>query len=132
MQVVRTIVWILLLVALGVFSYANWDPVSVRIWDGLVLDTMLPAIIILSFAIGFVPMWLYHRATRWQLERRVASLESAARTAPVVTPASAPSAASMAQSPTPPPAPAQAPTPEAPAAPPAAETSAPESKAPDA
>lgn len=81
MQIVRTVIWVLLLVALAIFSYANWIPVSVRIWDNLLLDTMLPAIVVVSFAIGFVPMWLYHRAAKWQFNRRIAALEIAARAA---------------------------------------------------
>ena len=92
MQIVRTIIWVLLLVALFVFSIANWEPVTVRIWEGLVVDTKIPAIVIVSFLIGFVPMWLYHRANKWQLKRRIASLEAAARTAsttPVVSNAEA-------------------------------------------
>lgn len=83
MQIIRTVIWVLLLVALAIFSYANWIPVSVRIWDKLLVDTMLPAIVIVSFLIGFVPMWLYHRAAKWQANRRIAALESAARTAAV-------------------------------------------------
>ncbi len=83
MQIVRTVIWVLLLVALAIFTYANWIPVSVRIWDNLLLDTMLPAIVVVSFAIGFVPMWLYHRAAKWQFNRRIAALEAAARAAAV-------------------------------------------------
>ena len=37
MQIVRTIVWVLLLVALLIFSAFNWNPVEVKIWEGLVL-----------------------------------------------------------------------------------------------
>ena len=82
MQIVRTIIWVLLLVALLLFSVVNWEPiVTVRIWENLVIDTKIPAIVIVSFLIGFLPMWLYHRAAKWQLKRRIASLESAARTA---------------------------------------------------
>jgi putative membrane protein len=103
MQAVRTVIWVLLLVALGIFSFANWSEVEVRIWDGLVLDTMLPAVIILSFAIGFVPMWLYYRTTKWQLDRKIASLETAARSiaphhAPDNVPPSAPAPAPPAKS----------------------------------
>ena len=81
MQIVRTIIWVLLLVALLLFSIANWDPtVTVRIWENLVVDTKIPAIVVVSFLIGFVPMWLYHRASKWQMRRKIASLEAAART----------------------------------------------------
>lgn len=112
MQVVRTVIWVLLLVALAIFTYANWIPVSVRIWDNLLVDTMLPAIVVLSFVIGFVPLWLYHRAAKWQLHRRIAALEAAARTAAVtpvqVTPIEQPSteeAMPVAEPDTPPPPP---------------------------
>lgn len=82
MHIVRTVIWVLLLVGLLLFSIANWDPtVTVRIWDGIVVDTKIPAIVIVAFAIGFVPMWLYHRASKWRLKRKIASLENAARTA---------------------------------------------------
>lgn len=89
MQIIRTIIWVLLLAALLLFSVVNWDPtVTVRIWQGLVVDTKIPAIVVVSFAIGFFPMWLYYRASKWQSARKIASLESAMRTAaatPVVS-----------------------------------------------
>ncbi len=97
MQIVRTVIWVLLLVALAIFSYANWIPVSVRIWDNLLVDTMLPAIVVVSFLIGFLPMYLYQRGSKWQAKRRIAALENAARTAaatpvqPKSTPARPPS-----------------------------------------
>ena len=81
MQVVRTIVWVLLLVALLIFSFNNWNPVEVKIWEGLVLETKIPALVLISFLIGLLPMWLLHWATKWQLKRRIGSLESAARSA---------------------------------------------------
>ena len=89
MQIVRTVIWVLLLVGLLLFSIANWDPtVTVTIWDGIVVDTKIPAIVIVSFLIGFVPMWLYHRGSKWKTNRKIANLENAARTAqatPVAT-----------------------------------------------
>ncbi|MEO5705511.1 MAG: LapA family protein [Alteraurantiacibacter sp.] len=100
MQVIRTIVWVLLVVALALFSMANWTPVSLRVWDGLVIDTMLPALVILAFALGFVPMWLLHRAAQWQAKRRIAALELAAKPVPLPAPPPPPPA------PPPPPEPA--------------------------
>ena len=81
MQIVRTIVWVLLLVALIIFSVNNWSPVEVKIWEGLVLETKIPALVIISFLIGLVPMWLLNRAAKWHYARRLNSLESAARSA---------------------------------------------------
>ena len=79
MQIVRTMVWVLLLAALLVFSAFNWNPVEVKIWEGLVVETKIPALVLIAFLIGLVPMWLLHRASKWQLNRRIGSLENAAR-----------------------------------------------------
>ena len=89
MQIVRTIVWVLLLVALLVFSAFNWKPVEVKIWEGLVLETKIPALVVVSFLIGLVPMWMLHRANRFYMSRRISSLETAARSA-AVTPVAPP------------------------------------------
>lgn len=99
MKIVRTIVWVLLLVALLIFSINNWNPVEVKIWEGLVLETKIPALVVIAFLIGLVPMWLLYRASSWNYERRLGSLESAARASAMATvppPATAPT------SPTPP------------------------------
>jgi putative membrane protein len=83
MQIVRTIVWVLLLVVLLIFSINNWNPVEVKIWEGLVLETKIPALVVISFLIGLIPMWLLHRGKTFYLQRRIGSLETAARTAAV-------------------------------------------------
>ena len=88
MQIIRTFVWVLLLVLLLGFSFFNWKPVEVQIWDNLVLETKVPALVIVSFLLGLIPMWLIHRGVRWRLERRIAGLELAARSA-AVTPSAA-------------------------------------------
>jgi hypothetical protein len=80
MQIVRTIVWAALLALLLAFSFFNWRPVEVQIWDNLVLETKIPALVIVSFLLGLVPMWLIHRGSKWRLQRRVVTLENAART----------------------------------------------------
>ena len=89
MQIVRTIVWVLLLVALLVFSAFNWKPVEVKILEGLVLETKIPALVVVSFLVGLVPMWMLHRANRFYMSRRISSLETAARSA-AVTPVAPP------------------------------------------
>ena len=79
MQVIRTIVWVVLLIALLLFSITNWKTVTVTIWEDLVWETRLPALVILSFLLGLVPMWLLHVAGRWRWQRRVSALEAATR-----------------------------------------------------
>ena len=92
MQIVRTIFWVLVLVGLLAFSFFNWRPVEVAIWDNLVVETKVPALVIVSFLLGLVPTWLYHRGIKWRLSRRVQSLENAVRSAAM--PSSAPDASS--------------------------------------
>jgi len=69
--IVRTIIWVLLTAVLVVFSMANWNPITVTIWPGQVLDTKLPVLILVSFLIGSVPLWIALRAARWSLKRRL-------------------------------------------------------------
>ena len=88
MQIVRTIVWVLLLFALLAFSFFNWKPVEVTIWSNLVLETKLPVLVIVSFLLGLVPMWLVHRTNKWRMTRRVNALETA--TTRMATPPPAP------------------------------------------
>ncbi|OWQ96167.1 hypothetical protein CDQ92_13635 [Sphingopyxis bauzanensis] len=54
---------------------ANWLAVTVTIWPGQVLDTKLPVLILASFLIGSVPMWVALRTTRWSLKRRLDASE---------------------------------------------------------
>ena len=86
MQVVRTIFWVLLFVGLLAFSFFNWKPVEVTIWDNLILETKVPALVIVSFLLGMIPTWLMHRGIKWRLTRRIKTLENATRAA-ALTPA---------------------------------------------
>jgi len=79
MQVIRTIVWVVLLIALLLFSLNNWTTVTVKIWEDLLWETRLPALVILSFLLGLVPMWVFHMAGRWRLRRRINALEAVTR-----------------------------------------------------
>ena len=78
MAILRTILWVLILVGLLLFSWANWQPgISVRIWSNLVVDTRLPAVVVVAFLLGLIPMWLFHRGVVWRLTRRIRHLETA-------------------------------------------------------
>jgi uncharacterized integral membrane protein len=72
----RTIFWLVLAVVFAAFTVANWQPVEVHIWEGLVLETKLPALVLLAFLAGLVPAWTLYRTTRWRLNRRISNLEA--------------------------------------------------------
>lgn len=76
MAVIRTIAWILLVCGLLTFSFYNWHPVEVTIWENLVLETKVPVVLVLAFLTGFVPLLAYHLSVKWALKRRIKSLEN--------------------------------------------------------
>lgn len=79
MQIVRTIIWVAALFALVSFSFFNWVPVEVTLWENVVLETKVPVLVVVAFFAGLIPMWIYHRSVKWGLGRRIRSLENAAR-----------------------------------------------------
>ena len=84
MSFLRTAFWVIVAVALALFTKANWvvapmysGYVPVKLWDDIVLDTRLPILIIAAFLLGLIPTWLWARAMKWQMQRRLASTERA-------------------------------------------------------
>ncbi|MHA6333298.1 LapA family protein [Qipengyuania sp. CAU 1752] len=92
----RTIMWLLVLAVLLLFSFFNWNEVTVKIWENLVVETKVPALVIVSFLFGLLPMWIYHRGARWSLSRKIISLENAARANAAASEAAAREAAAAA------------------------------------
>ena len=85
MNFLRTLFWIVVTVAVVVFSVNNWTTVTINLWGGLQADAKLPLLLLIAFLIGFLPLYIWHRAHRGQAATRVAALETAAP-APVVAP----------------------------------------------
>ncbi|PLK24286.1 lipopolysaccharide assembly protein LapA domain-containing protein [Novosphingobium sp. TH158] len=81
MQIFRTVVWVVLVIALVIFAVNNWNVVQVKIWENLVLETKLPVLVLVAFLLGLLPMWLLHKGTRWRLHRQISSLQDAANAA---------------------------------------------------
>ncbi len=76
MKILRTIIWVLAMIGYLVFAIYNWKPVEVALWQNLVLETKLPVVALMAFALGFVPLWAYHLSVKWGLNRRVRTLEN--------------------------------------------------------
>lgn len=76
MKVLRTIIWVLAAIGFLIFAIYNWQPVELRLWQNLVLETKVPVLALLAFALGFVPMWAYHLSVTWGLQRRIRTLEN--------------------------------------------------------
>lgn len=96
MKILRTIVLVLIALGFLIFAIYNWQPVELRLWQNLVLETKVPVLVLLAFAAGFLPMWAVHRSVTWGMARRIRALESSLKTtamahrreadAPVVAP----------------------------------------------
>lgn len=69
--------------AIMLFSFLNWNPVEITLWDGFLVETKVPALVILAFLLGLFPMWLYHRSVKWGLDRRIRSLENSIKSAAI-------------------------------------------------
>ncbi len=70
----RTILWVIVAVAITIFAFFNSDVVRVVLIPGLNgvwAYTPLAVVILTSFLLGFLPTWLLHSASRWRMGRRL-------------------------------------------------------------
>jgi putative membrane protein len=77
MQFLKTLFWCLLAFVAALFTLANWTMVPIRLWGGLTADVNLPLLLLVTFLLGLVPLWAYHRAVRWRLRTRLGAAERA-------------------------------------------------------
>jgi uncharacterized integral membrane protein len=77
MQFLKAIFQAFIAVIVAIFAYNNWIPVTVNLWGGVVLDTMLPLLLLVAFLLGLLPTLLLYRTTRWRLRRKLDSTEKA-------------------------------------------------------
>ena len=92
MQFLKTLFWVALAVILVLFSSVNWTPVTITLWGGLEADVKLPALVLFSFLLGFIPMLIVHSARMWTLKRRLDAHERQAAAIAHVAPAPPPPA----------------------------------------
>jgi len=83
MAFLRTLFWIAITVIVVVFSVRNWVPVPVNLFGDTVVETKLPMLLLIGFLIGFVPLYVWHRAIRWHHNRKLSQAE---RSAPFAAP----------------------------------------------
>jgi len=84
MNFLRTAFWVVTAVALALFTKANWaitptdsGYVPIKLWGEIILETRLPVLILAAFLLGLLPTWLWGRARKWQLQRKLNSTERA-------------------------------------------------------
>ncbi len=95
MNFLRTAFWVIIAVALALFTKANWAVaptysgyVPVKLWGDIILEARLPVLILCAFLLGLAPTWLWARAMKWQMKRKLASAERALASSLASQPAS--------------------------------------------
>ena len=71
MQAIKTVLWVIVAIAITAFAAANWQIVTVRVSPNRVADVALPALILVSFGLGFLPPYLANLINRWRLRRQI-------------------------------------------------------------
>jgi uncharacterized integral membrane protein len=84
MQFLKTLFWVLVTALVLLFSFRNWAPVTISLWDDIQADVKIPVLLLIFFLLGFLPTWLWMRAKVWTHRRRIDALE---RTRAATTPA---------------------------------------------
>ena len=77
MQFLKILFWCLLAFIAAVFTFGNWTTVSIHLFGGLIAETNLPLLLLVTFLIGFVPTLVYQHAVRWRLRQRLTACERA-------------------------------------------------------
>ena len=75
MQFLKTLFWVLLAVFIALFASRNWSDVTLNLWGDIQVDIKIPILLALMFLLGFLPVFLVHRARLWALKRRVQAQE---------------------------------------------------------
>ena len=75
MQFLKILFWCLLAFVAALFTFGNWVSVPIRLWGGLVADTNLPFLLLVTFLAGLLPTLAWQHAVRWRLRNRLAVAE---------------------------------------------------------
>ncbi|WP_343343163.1 hypothetical protein WJT74_07115 [Sphingomicrobium sp. XHP0239] len=91
MQKLKIFAYVLPAIVLTAFSVANWHDVMIDLWGDRRLAIKLPWLLLVTFALGFLPTWLIDRFKLARLRTRLRTLEGerdAARRPPPPEPSS--------------------------------------------
>lgn len=75
MQFLKILFWCLLAFVAALFTFGNWFSVPIRLGGGLVADTNLPFLLLVTFLAGLLPTLAWQHTIRWRLRSRLAAAE---------------------------------------------------------
>ena len=71
MRYLRTLIWVVFAVLLAILASHNWADVTLNLWGNLQADIKLPLLILIVWAIGFIPTAIIARGRLWQAKRKL-------------------------------------------------------------
>jgi uncharacterized integral membrane protein len=74
MQFLKTVFWVLVAVVVALFCFRNWFDVTVNLWGDIQADIKLPVLLLIVFAIGFLPTWSVMHTRLWSHRRRLEAM----------------------------------------------------------
>ena len=85
----KTLFWVVVAVFLAILASRNWHDVTLSLWGDIQADVKVPVLLGFMFLLGWLPMFLIHRARMWRLRQRIDNYErqQAATRAPAPQPA---------------------------------------------
>lgn len=89
MHFLKTLFWVVVAVFLAILASRNWHDVTLSLWGDIQADVKVPVLLCFMFLLGWLPMFLIHRARMWRLRQRIDNYErqQAATRAPAPQPA---------------------------------------------
>jgi uncharacterized integral membrane protein len=85
MQFLKTLFWVLLAVFVALFASRNWSDVTLNLWGDIQVDIKIPVLMTVMFLLGFLPIFLLHRARLWTMRRRLEAQERQQAAVPVAS-----------------------------------------------
>ena len=77
MQFLRTLFWVVVAAGAGIFAHRQWVPAEIQLSGGPEAGVKLPLLMLFAFLIGFVPVFVLHKATRWRFKRKLDNMQRA-------------------------------------------------------
>jgi len=86
MNFLRTLFWVVLAVSLAIFANRNWSDVTLNLWGNIQAEVKLPFLLLITFLVGFLPLYIIMRGRVWNLRRKLAVAERSAMVPPPASP----------------------------------------------
>lgn len=83
MRFLQILFWVILIVLAIIFANHNWTLVTMSLGGNTELETKLPVLVIGSFLLGFLPLYIWHKITKWRLKRKINNIENTPRNQPL-------------------------------------------------